>query len=190
MFSSEYCKIFKNSLFIEHPWWLLLEVADQNPIKLASHHGDNVLCPSSSPEVNMMRTIKGSSSNLYRWRWVGRWILKSFNIHRPGSSPNQWAFFSVRKDLNINLICLPGGRGKIVPPRRFFDRCILTGRALKLILHDFSSNFILNMWPVKLFLIIWIICPHRLVSRWPSTIVAYYGVVDSLLHRLSFRNWM
>ena len=28
---------------------------------------------------------------------------------------------------------------------RFFDRYILTGRALKLILYDFSSNFILNM---------------------------------------------
>ena len=26
-----------------------------------------------------------------------------------------------------------------------FDRCILTRRTLKLILHDFSSNFILNM---------------------------------------------
>ena len=34
---------------------------------------------------------------------------------------------------------------------RIFDRCILTGRALKLILYDFSSNFILNMGPVKLF---------------------------------------
>ena len=38
-----------------------------------------------------------------------------------------------------------------VPPCRFFDRCILTDRALKLILHDFSPNFILNMWPVKFF---------------------------------------
>ena len=31
------------------------------------------------------------------------------------------------------------------------DRCILTGRALKLILYDFSSNFILNMRPVDFF---------------------------------------
>ena len=29
----------------------------------------------------------------------------------------------------------------IVPPCRFFDRCILTGSALKLTLYDFSSNF-------------------------------------------------
>ena len=36
-------------------------------------------------------------------------------------------------------------------PCQFFDCCILTDRALKLILYDFSSNFILNMWPVKLF---------------------------------------
>ena len=35
------------------------------------------------------------------------------------------------------------------PPCRFFGRCILTCRTLKLILYDFSSNFILNMWPVK-----------------------------------------
>ena len=34
---------------------------------------------------------------------------------------------------------------------RFFDRCILTDRALKLILYDFYSNFISNMWPVKFF---------------------------------------
>ena len=33
----------------------------------------------------------------------------------------------------------------------FFDSCILTDRALKLILCDFSSNFILIMWPVKFF---------------------------------------
>ena len=37
------------------------------------------------------------------------------------------------------------------PPCRFFDRCILTDRALKLILFDFSSNFILNMSTVKFF---------------------------------------
>ena len=39
----------------------------------------------------------------------------------------------------------------IVSPCRFFDRCIWTGTALKLILHDFSSNFLLNMWAVKFF---------------------------------------
>ena len=36
---------------------------------------------------------------------------------------------------------------RIVPPSRFFEYCILTGKAMKLILYDFSSNFILNMWP-------------------------------------------
>ena len=37
------------------------------------------------------------------------------------------------------------------PPCRLFDRCILTGSALKLILYDFSSNFILNIRLVKFF---------------------------------------
>ena len=37
------------------------------------------------------------------------------------------------------------------PPLSIFDHCILTGRALKLILHDASSNFILNIWPVQFF---------------------------------------
>ena len=43
------------------------------------------------------------------------------------------------------------GGGTHCAPCRFFDRCILTGRALKLILYDFSSNFTLNMWPVEFF---------------------------------------
>ena len=43
------------------------------------------------------------------------------------------------------------GRGHIVPPCRFFDRSLLTGRALKFILYDFSSNFVLNMGPVTFF---------------------------------------
>ena len=38
--------------------------------------------------------------------------------------------------LSVPTLCLPC---------RFFDRCILTGRALELILYDFSSNFIMNM---------------------------------------------
>ena len=49
-------------------------------------------------------------------------------------------------------------------PCRLFDRFILTGSALKLILYDFYSNF--------------------------TTAVAYYGTVDSLLYRLSFKSWM
>ena len=42
-------------------------------------------------------------------------------------------------------------QGTLSPPCQFFYRCILIGRALKFILFYFSSNFILNMWPVNLF---------------------------------------
>ena len=46
---------------------------------------------------------------------------------------NIWHF---RWDVTIN---------PIFPLCQFFDRYILTDRALKLILYDFSSNLILNM---------------------------------------------
>ena len=46
--------------------------------------------------------------------------------------------------IQVNYLTL-SARGYIVHPCRFLDLCILTGRALKLILYDFSSNFILNM---------------------------------------------
>ena len=53
------------------------------------------------------------------------------------------------------LLTLPAPRrrcgGHNVPPCRFFERCILTGGALKLTLYDFSYNFLLNMWPVNFF---------------------------------------
>ena len=68
-------------------------------------------------------------------------------------------------------------------PYRFFDRCISTGRALKLISYDFSSNFYIEHITSKIFLFSRIICPV-------STTVAYCGIVDSLLHDLSFRNLM
>ena len=50
----------------------------------------------------------------------------------------------------LGSTCLHRGGGVqfVSPPPpscRFFDGCILTGRALKLILYDFSSSFILNM---------------------------------------------
>ena len=38
--------------------------------------------------------------------------------------------------LSVPTLCLPC---------RFFDRFILTSRALELILYDFSSDFIMNM---------------------------------------------
>ena len=87
--------------------------------------------------------------------------------------------------LLVLTLSAPRGGGDNVPPPpcRFFYRCILSGSALKLILYDFSSNFILNMWSVKFFLISRIICQR--VYRWPSVTAAYYGIVDSLLHRLS-----
>ena len=62
----------------------------------------------------------------------------------------------IGEDIRVRHLTLSApGRGghnmPPIPPCRFLDRCILTGRALDLILYDFSSNFILNMWPVKLF---------------------------------------
>ena len=58
-------------------------------------------------------------------------------------------FFATRKSnyRKFSPIC-PGGQNvppSPPPPCRFFGRCILTCRTLKLILYDFSSNFILNM---------------------------------------------
>ena len=55
--------------------------------------------------------------------------------------------------LLVLTLSAPRGGGDNVPPPpcRFFYRCILSGSALKLILYDFSSNFILNMWSVKFF---------------------------------------
>ena len=60
--------------------------------------GDKLHRPSSSPETNVVGTIKGSPSNFHRRQWVGRWwISKSFDIHHP----NTWAFFYVGKDVKI-----------------------------------------------------------------------------------------
>ena len=73
---------------------------------------------------------------------------------------------------------------------RFFDCCILTGSALKLILYGFPLILYWTYETSKMFLINRIIFRHRCVFRWPSTTVTYYGIVDSLLHRFSFRNWM
>ena len=84
------------------------------------------------------------------------------------------------------------GEGTLCPPCRFFEHCILTDRALKLMLYEFASSFILNIEHVisKFFLINRIICPHRLVWRCPSRTVAYYRNFNSLLYHLSFRNLM
>ena len=57
----------------------------------------------------------------------------------------------IKGKFKFNFICPGGWEGHIVPSPLvgFFDCCVLSSRALKLILHDFPSNFILNMWPVK-----------------------------------------
>ena len=52
--------------------------------KLGYHRGDKPHRSSSSPEMNVAGTIKVSSSNLHRQRWV--------DIHRPGSSLRHESF--------------------------------------------------------------------------------------------------
>ena len=54
-------------------------------------------------------------------------------------------------DLNEEIPCKLLNTHLIVPTCRFSGCCILTGSALKLILYDFSSNFILNMSRVNFF---------------------------------------
>ena len=70
---------------------------------------------------------------------------------------NSMTFFIKWEELkggcnNIFLtLSAPGEWRHIGHPCRFFDRWILSARALKLILFDFFSNFILNMWQVQFF---------------------------------------
>ena len=60
-------------------------------LKLGSYRGDKLHRPPSLPDINV-GTINGSSSNLHRRRWVVQRISKSFDIHRPSSSPNHGSF--------------------------------------------------------------------------------------------------
>ena len=53
--------------------------------------------PSSSTVINFAGTIKCWSPKLHRRRWLGRWISKSFDVHRPSSSPNHVSFLLCRK---------------------------------------------------------------------------------------------
>ena len=72
---------------------------------------------------------------LYKWYQIAQRTIvfhKSYYFFNPNCPGGEWAHCA-------HPLC------------RFFDCCILTGRALKLILCDFSSYFILNMWPVKFF---------------------------------------
>ena len=61
----------------------------------------SIHCPPSSPVINLVGAIEGSLSNLHCRRWLGWWISKSFDIHRPSSSPNHMSFFYVGKDVRI-----------------------------------------------------------------------------------------
>ena len=106
LFSREYCEIYKKSFFKrKHLRWLLLSLSTSTSLifllvsvvttdlfKLGSHRGDKLHCPSSSPEINVVGTIKVSSFNLHRQRWVERWISKSSDFRRSSSSPNHVSF--------------------------------------------------------------------------------------------------
>ena len=81
----------------------------------------------------------------YRWKCSHPVRLQvSLSI---STSRRKWSIFYP--------ICPPptpaGEGGTLCPPCRFFDRSLLTGRALKFILYEFSSNFVLNMGPVTFF---------------------------------------
>ena len=55
-------------------------------LKLGSHRGDKLFRPSSSLDINVMGSIKGSSSNHHRRRWVGKdvkikYASSNFNLY-------------------------------------------------------------------------------------------------------------
>ena len=79
--------------------------------------------------------FKGTLSNLRQF--LATENFKTFKNLKSGF------YFTLYKIFNPN--CPRKGGGHILPPCQFFDHCILTGRALKLILYDFPSNFVLNM---------------------------------------------
>ena len=66
-----------------------------------------------------------------------------------------WYKMSFKKNAWWVKPYLPPG-GTLCPPpptltRWFSNHCIFTSSSLKLILYDFFSNFIFNMWPVTFF---------------------------------------
>ena len=66
-------------------------------LKLGSHLGNELYDLSSSPAINLVGGIKGSSPKL-NLRWcIGRWILKNFDIHRASSWPNHMSLHLCRK---------------------------------------------------------------------------------------------
>ena len=73
--------------------------------------------------------------------------LKHSNTHRP-LEPLIYQGYPLNEKLCIvNAVqCYLGMRENLVGVAacQFFDYCILTGRALKLLIYDFASSFILN----------------------------------------------
>ena len=65
-------------------------------LKLGSHRGDNPHRPTSWSEINVVGTINGSSSNLYRWQWISKFW---YSLPRFIAQPH--ALFYARKDEKI-----------------------------------------------------------------------------------------
>ena len=66
-------------------------------VKLGFHRDDGMHCPTSSPAISLVKTIKGLSSNLNYLRWLGQYISVSFHIYFPSSSPSHMSFLLCRK---------------------------------------------------------------------------------------------
>ena len=85
-------------------------------------------------------------------------------------------FLVKSKKIEVNPNCPRWGH--IVPTLSVFWPLCFNGKSFEIL-----------TFPL-IFLISRIICPHRPICWWPSITVAYYEIVDSLLHRLGFKNWM
>ena len=89
-------------------------------------------------------------------------LFKSTSIYRLKQIIDNFEIIQLQCVMgDLTLTALKGG-GAHFAPYRFSDCCILTGRALKLILCDFSY---IEYVTSKIFLISRIICPHWLVCR-------------------------
>ena len=85
MHRQEHFYFFKN-------WYFEFSFLASQTLKLGSHRSDKVHHLFSLPEIDMVGTIKGLSSNLHLRRWVVRPRSKSFDIYRPDSSANRVSF--------------------------------------------------------------------------------------------------
>ena len=73
-------------------WYFEFSFLASQTRKLGSHRGDKVHHLFSLPEIDMVGTIKGLSSNLHLRRWVVRPRSKSFDIYSTDSSANRVSF--------------------------------------------------------------------------------------------------